>query len=142
MLKISVVILTVMLAFAAVYSIMTITVPTLIVGESYKAVAGKSIDSIQDQDYLRVLLGTGRHLGAFALASTLAGLFIVFGAFRKAEVWSWWAMLVVGGLSWGWGLVDNIIMGSALNSIMHAAGTVVCLVGLLLPVGAFFAKKA
>ena len=51
-------------------------------------------------------------------------------------------MLVVGGLSWGWGLVDNIIMGSALNSIMHAAGTVVCLVGLLLPVGAFFAKKA
>ena len=141
MLKVSVVILTVMLAFSAVYSVLTIVTPAFVVGESYKAVTGKSIDSIQDADYVRVLLGTGRHLGAFALASTLAGVFFLYGAFRHAEAWSWWAVLVVGVISWGWGLVNNFIMGATMNAVMHAAGSLVYLIGLVLPIGSFFGKK-
>ena len=90
---------------------------------------------------MAVLLGTQRHLGAFALAATASGLFFVYGAFRKGEVWSWWAVLTVGVISWGWGLVYNIVIGTGINTIMHIVGTVAYFVGLLLPIGVFFGKK-
>jgi hypothetical protein len=141
MLKLSTIILTVMLVFATVYSVMTIAAPKLVIGSSFQALTGKTLDSIQDEGYLKALLNTGRHLGSFALASTIAGFFFLFAGFRNAQLWAWWGMLVVGGLSWGWGLVNNAIMGSTFNIIMHAVGTAVYLLGLLLPIGAFFAKK-
>jgi hypothetical protein len=142
MLKISVVILTIMLAFAAVYSVMTIAVPELFIQDAYEVLTGQPIKSVLDEPYMRLSFSVGRHLGAMSLASTLSGLFILYGAFRKVELWSWWALLVVGGLSWGWGLVDNMITGSVINTIMHGGGTVAFLVGLLLSVGVFFGKKA
>ena len=142
MLKISVVILTVMLAFGGVYSVMTFAIPAFFVGEGFEATTGRTLESVQDEGYVDVLLSTERHVGAFAVASTLAGFFILFGAFRKAEAWGWWALLIVGLISWGWGLVENITHASTMNIIMHGAGTLVFLVGLLLPVGVFFGKKA
>jgi hypothetical protein len=129
-----------MLAFAALYSIAVFAVPAFFAAEGFEAVTGTSLDSI-DGGYVLVLLSAERHVGAFAIAATASGFFFLFGAFRKGERWSWWALLILGLVSWGWGLVDNLLMGSTLNAILHAVGTVVFLVGLLLPIGMFFGKK-
>ena len=142
MLKISVAILTVMLAFAGVYSLMTFAMPAFFLAEGFEVATGRSLDTVTDEGYVDVLLGTGRHLGALAVASTIAGFFFLYAGFRKGEAWGWWALLIVGIISWGWGLVGNINSSSTMNVILHSSGTLVYLVGLLLPVGTFFGKKA
>jgi hypothetical protein len=142
MLKIATVLLVITLAFAGVYSIMTIVVPETTIAGTFQAYTGKDLDSIGDQGYLNVLLASVRHVGSFALATVIAGFFFLFGAFRKGELWAWWAMLLVGGLAYGWGLVNYILIGDQFNLIMHAFGTGVLLLGLLLPIGVFFGKKA
>ena len=100
MLKVSVVILTVMLAFAGLYSIAVFAVPAFFAAEGFEAVTGESLDSIS-AGYVRVLLTAERHVGAFAIAATASGFFFLFGGFRKGESWSWWALLILGLISWG-----------------------------------------
>jgi len=141
MLKVATILVVISLAFAGVYSIMTMAVPKVFIEGTFQAYTGKTLDSIQDEGYLKVLLNTVRHLSSFALATVIAGFFFLFGAFRKIQPWAWWAMLFVGGLAYGWGLVNYAIIGSMFNLIMHAFGTGVFLLGMFLPIKLFFGKK-
>ena len=141
MLKISVILLSAMLVFAAAYSVMGIFAARLLVGSSFEAISGEAFDSIGDEDYEKALLNTQRYLGAFALATTIAGCFILFAAFKKALKWAWWAILLVGGIVWWWGLVSNVLIGDTLNTILQCVGTGLFLLGLLLPVKNFFVES-
>jgi hypothetical protein len=141
MLKIATILLTVMLVFAAVYSFMGIFAAKLIVGSSFEAITGKSIDSIADAGYKKALLNTQRYLGAFALATTISGSFILFAAFVKKLKWSWPAILFIGGIAWGWGLISNLLIGDTLNIILQCVGTGLFLIGLLLPIKEFFTEN-
>ena len=141
MLKIGVILLSVMLAFAAAYSFMGIFAARLIVGSNFEAISGETLNSISDEGYESALLNTQRYLGAFALATTTAGCFILFASFRKAVKWAWWAILLVGGIAWGWGLISTLLIGDTLNSILQCVGTGLFLLGMLLPVKEFFAES-
>jgi uncharacterized membrane protein len=68
--------------------------------------------------------------------------FVLFNAFNKAAQWAWWAILIVGGIGWIYGLIVQILEGDMMNMTLHIIGIVILALGLLLPVKEFFAKKA
>ena len=140
MLKVAVIVLIVMLAYAGIYSLMTIIAPNLMMGSTFKAATGKALDS-QDPDF-KVLLGGQRLAGVFALTTVISGFFVLFAGFRKAQKWAWWAFLVVAGIAWLWGLISSITIVDKMNMILYIIGTVIFLVGLLLPIKEFFVKGA
>ncbi len=69
-------------------------------------------------------------------------LFVLFVGFKKGQKWAWWAFLFVGAIAWLYGLAMQIIEKDTMNMIGHLIGTGLWLVGILLPVKTFFAKKA
>ena len=142
MLKVAVVILVVMLAYAGIYSLMSIIAPKVMMESSLKAVAGKTVDDAQDDGYLRYLVVNHINAGLFALTTTIAGFFVLFAGFQKAQKWAWWSFLVVAGIAWLGGLVITITTGDNLNMILRLIGAVIFLVGLLIPIKAFFGGKA
>ncbi len=142
MLKVAVIILVIMLAFAGVYSIMSLVTPKILGESVFQSLTGDSLESIQDAGYLRAILSWERSVGLFALATVISGFFILFAGFRKAEKWAWWAFLVVGVMVWAWGLINALLIGDKVNSLMELIGLVLVLVGVFIPVKAFFSKKA
>jgi hypothetical protein len=142
MLKVATVILLIMLIFGGVYSLTLIFAPKMILSSGFESATGEKLADIQNDSYLKVMVSEMMHMGALGLAATISCIFILFAAFRKAEKWSWWTLLITGVIAWGYGLADNIITGDMFNAVLHLIGLVIFLVGLLLPVKAFFSKKA
>jgi hypothetical protein len=50
-------------------------------------------------------------------------------------------LLVTGVLGWGFGTGINLLIGNTFDFATHLAGLVVQLVGVLLPVKTFFARR-
>ncbi len=142
MLKVATIILIIVLAYAGVYGIMLIFSPNVVIKSSFEAATGEKLEDIQNADYLKIMLDEMRHLGIFTLTIVISAFFFLFVGFRKAEKWAWWAMLVVGVIAWGYGLIMNLVTGDMFNTLLHLIGIVIFLVGLLIPVKIFFAKKA
>ena len=142
MLKVATIILFVMLIYAGVYSLMSIFTPEIIMESSFQAITGESIRSIEDEKYPEALVNSGRTGGLFALTTVIAGFFILFAAFRKAEKWSWWAFLIVAFFAWAWGMVNGALDNARIYFLMNLGGMVIFLAGVLLPVRAFFSKKS
>ena len=142
MLKVGTIILTIALAVASLYGIFVIVAPDVIVNSTLEAQGSGKLENIQDEGYVYTVLAETRHMGIFAVTIGICGYFILFAAFRKAEKWAWWVLLIVGVIVWGYGLVMNSIEGDMLNLILHVICAVIYFIGLLLPVKAFFAKKA
>ena len=142
MLKVAVIILIVMLAYGGIYSLMSIIVPKVIMKSALEATTGKTLDNAQDDGYMKALTGGRRNHGLYALTTTIAGFFVLFAGFRKGQKWAWWAFLVVGGIAWLWGLLYSIVIVDKVNIPFMAIGMVIFLVGLLLPIKEFFAKRA
>jgi len=141
MLKVAVVILVIMLVYAGIYSLMNIIAPKLMIGSAFKSVAGKALGDVEDAGYLRALSGERRTVGLFALTTTIAGFFVLFAGFRKGQQWAWWSFLVVGGIAWLWGVIWAIVTADKVNMPFEIIGLVLFLVGILIPIKAFFAKK-
>ncbi|MGB9597477.1 MAG: hypothetical protein ACPL7B_14440 [Candidatus Poribacteria bacterium] len=140
MLKASVVILVVMLAFAAIYSLTALITPKAVLKSTINASIGKTLDEAQSAGYLRAITIVMRHLGGIALAQIIAGFFILFAGFRKAQKWAWFGLLIAGCVGWLIGVIVNIVIGDMTNLTLHIIGFVIFLVGVLLPVKHFFVK--
>jgi hypothetical protein len=141
MLKVATIILLIMLLFGGVYSLMLIFAPKLILSSSFETTTGEKLEDISKTSYLKVMVNEMMHMGALGVAAVVPCIFILFTAFQKAEKWAWWAILITGVIAWGYGFVESTITGDMLNSLLHLIGLVIFLVGLLLPVKTFFAKK-
>jgi len=142
MMRIAVLILVIMLAYAGIYSLMSIFVPKLVMESIFSAITDKPLSGIQDAGYLKALSGRQMHAGIYALTTVIAGFFVLFAGFQKAQKWGWWGFLIVGGIAWLWGLIYSIVIADNFNIIFMLIGTVLLLVGLFLPFKAFFGKKA
>lgn len=141
MLKTATVILIVLMIFAGLYSILLIVSPETVASSTLEARSGKTFELIEDQDAAETIIVQTRHLGVFALATTVAVFFILLSAYRKGEKWAWWAIFVVGLISWGYGLIMQIIEKDMMNLILHLVGIILLLVGVLLPLKTFFPKE-
>lgn len=142
MLKVATIILIVMLAYAGVYGIMLVFAPKVVIESSFEAATGEKLENIQNADYLKIMLEEMRHMGILVLTVVISSFFFLFVGFRKAEKWAWWAILIVGIIAWGYGLIMNFVTGDTFNAFLHLIGIVLFFVGLLIPVKIFFAKKA
>lgn len=141
MLKVGVIILVVMLAYAGIYSLMNIIAPKVMMKSSLDATTNKTIDDAEKDGYLKALKFDQIRIGVYALAVVASGFFVLFAAFWKAQKWAWYAFLVVGVIAWLGGLLIAIVTMDTMNLILKIIGTVIFLVGLLIPVKAFFTKK-
>jgi len=140
MVRVSAIILFVLFVLAAGYSIVLIIVPTIVLEGDFQAITGKSYEEFLSSEAVQVSLSHIRHMQVFAVTSIVAGFFILFAGFRKAEKWAWWAMLVIGAIAWGYGAVINLLNGNTLDSVVHLVGLVVFLVALFLPLRKFMAR--
>jgi len=142
MLKTATVVLFIAMLFAALYSLAIIVSPQTFANSTLEARAETKLENIQDQGAAETLIVETRHMGVFALTTSIAMFFVLFTGFKKGQKWAWWAFLFVGGIAWLYGLVMQIGEGDMMNLIGHVIGTGLWLIGILLPIKAFFPKKA
>jgi hypothetical protein len=141
MIKVATILLVIMLVFAGLYSLLVTFAPHIIAGSTMEARAGKTMDAITDTDCAEALIVQTRHLGIMAVAVVIALFFIVFTGFQKGERWAWWCCLVTGVVVWGYGVYIQASEADMLNLVLHLVGTVLLLLGVLLPIRSFFGKK-
>ena len=142
MLKIAVIILTIAMIFSGLYSIFVIISPQTIGGSTLEARSGKTLESIQDPAVSDTIVIQTRLLGIYALTTCIALFFILFTGFKKGEQWAWLSFIIIGLISWGYGLIIQISEGDMLNTILHLIGAAIWIIGILIPVKVFFAKKS
>lgn len=142
MLKIASIILIITMIFSSLYSILLIVSPQTIAGSTLEARSGMTLESIENKEVSDTIVIQTRHLGIMALTTCIAMFFILFIGFKKGEQWAWWSFLIVGIITWGYGLIMQISEGDMLNMILHSIGFILLLIGVLLPVKVFFAKKS
>ena len=141
MLKTATTILIVLMIFAGLYGVLLVVSPETVANSTLEARSGKTLELLEDQDAAETIIVQTRHLGVFALTTSIAVFFILLTGYKKGERWAWWAFVVVGGISWGYGLIIQILEKDMMNLILHLVGITLLLVGILLPIKAFFPKK-
>lgn len=142
MLKVAVIVLIVMLAYAGVYSLMSLIVPNLMMESAFKAVTGKTLGNVEDAGYLKIMQRGQRLAGLFSLTTVISGFFVLFAGFQKAQKWAWWGFLIVADTAWLGGLIFSIVVADKMNIILYIIGEVISLVGVLLPIKEFFVTEA
>ena len=142
MLKTSTTVLFIGMLFAALYSLAIIVSPQTFANSTLEARAETKLENIQDQGAAEAIVVQTRHMGVFALTTSIAMFFVLFIGFKKGQKGAWWAFLFVGGIAWLYGLVMQISEGDMMNLVGHVIGTALWLIGILLPIKAFFPKKA
>ncbi len=141
MLKVGTILVAIGLVFSGLYGLLIAISPVTIVGSTLEA-HGETYEAVKDTGVGQSFITQSRHLGVFAVCISIAMFFVLFNAFNKAAQWAWWAVLIVGGIGWIYGLIVQIMEGDMLNMILHIIGIVILALGLFLPVKEFFAKKA
>jgi hypothetical protein len=135
MLKTGTIILLIGLLFGVLYGIVLLVSPQTVLSRI------SAVPEMQNAVAAKMYYDEARHLGAIALSSLIGALFILFAGFKKGQKWAWWAILWMGLFAWVYGLVRFIIIGDTKGVIGHAIGTLLWLLGLLLPIGTFLAAK-
>jgi hypothetical protein len=92
--------------------------------------------------YAEIYIITKKLVGFMILAAAVPILFITHTSYQKGEKWSWFALLISGGLLWGTLLGYRIFIGYiGGSSITFVAGLVLWLLALLIPIKTFFGKE-
>lgn len=141
MLKIGTILLAICLIFSGVYGFILAVSPGTLAGSTLE-VRGETFEAAMETGTGQAFIVMVRHTGVFAICISIALFFVLFAAFNKGAQWGWWAFLIVGGIGWVYGLIEQILEGDMLNMILHIIGIVIMAFGLLLPVKEFFSKKA
>jgi hypothetical protein len=141
MVRVSTIIFFALFVLSAGYEIAIFAVPTMMLEGDFQAIAGNSYKQILQPEAIRVFISHTRHMMVIGITQKVAAFFILFAGFRKAERWAWWAMLVVGGITYVYGVVINILNGNTFDSAVHLGALAVLVVALLLPVKRFFTRS-
>src|SRR5512136_1009781 len=112
MIRISTIIIAVLFALSAAYSVWSFIDPSVILDGDFRAVTGKDYREVLGDDAVFVSSLHIRHMNVFEITSEIAGFFILFAGFRKGAKWAWAALLVAGVLCWGFGVAVNLVIGN------------------------------
>jgi hypothetical protein len=141
MLKAGTIVLLVLFITCAAWSIVDIALPSFTLEGDFQAVTGGGYEGILGDGPLFIAKLYLRHMGVAAFAVSTGAIFILLGAFRKTERWAWWALLAMGVIVLGFGTAVNAVIANWFDFATHAAVLAWLLVGLLIPVKAFFGNK-
>ena len=93
--------------------------------------------------YAEFYIITKKLVGFMILAVSIPILFINQSGYKNGERWSWYALLITGGLLWGTLLGYRVFIGYiGGSSITFVVGIVLWLLALLIPIKSFFWKEA
>ena len=93
--------------------------------------------------YAEFYIITKKLVGFMILAVSIPILFINQSGYKNGERWSWYALLITGGLLWGTLLGYRVFIGYiGGSSITFVVGIVLWLLALLIPIKSFFGKEA
>lgn len=149
MLRVAVIIMAIVVAYAGIFSIFNIITPGTMMGEVFESMTGKAFEDMRDSDYLKKLENKQRIMGVFGLIFSVAGALTLCLGFRKGRRWAWWAFLFAGIFAWLWGLVyqiwglifEGITISVRSSILLQSLSMILLLVGLLVPFTIFFAKS-
>jgi hypothetical protein len=79
------------------------------------------------------LITMGRSMQGFFVAIGILAIFVVWNSYRKAEKWSWYALLVAGAIAWGSGLAGQAATGTWYGLVIMVIGIVLLIIGLAVP---------
>lgn len=141
--KISFVILLIMMILALIYGLMALFTPQIIIMRSFQGFIGTSWAEFAaaNQAVAGYILVLERMAGGLGLAAVLGGLIVLFVAFRKAEKWAWFYILIISLIAWVNNLVANIICKNAMTTWIIIIGLVLLAVGLVIPIKVFFSRE-
>ncbi|MFX1304293.1 MAG: hypothetical protein ACFE9X_13140 [Promethearchaeota archaeon] len=96
-----------------------------------------------DPSFAQMYIITKKLIGFILLANGIMILLLTQKSYRKAEKWSWYALLIGGGISWGTFIGYKIFIGYIGYSIItFVVGATLLVVGLAFPVKEILGKKA
>jgi hypothetical protein len=97
---------------------------------------------VSDPLFAQMFIITKKLIGVMLLAIACLILIITKKSYSKGEKWSWFALLISGGITWGTFIIYKIIIGYiGVSMATFAVGAALLVVGLLLPIKEFFGKK-
>jgi hypothetical protein len=141
--KISFVILLIMMILALIYGLMALLTPQIIVARSFQGFVGMSWIEFASSNQIVAgyILILERMAGGLGLAAVIGGLIVLLAAFRKAEKWAWFYILIISLIAWVNNLVANIICKNVMTTWIIIIGLVLLAVGLLIPAKDFFSRE-
>jgi len=141
--QISSAILLIMMILVLIYAFITLFMPQVIVMRSFQGYTGQSWAEFAGSNptVAGYILGLERMAGGLGFVISFGALFVLFTAYKKAEKWAWFYILVVGVLGWVNNLVANVIFKNPMTTTIIIIGLVLVTIGLLIPVKEFFCKK-
>jgi len=129
--------------YLTVVGVMTLAGPKLMAEGQYLALTGGELSSYLAESAAAagLLLLTFQ---AFAAMLVLVGVFKMFIAlfpFRKGEKWSWWVLLVIGVIAYGFMVPYSFIIGSMMTIAVTVIALILWLIALLVPARAMLSAK-
>jgi hypothetical protein len=106
--------------------------------------------SLPYSDYLtsspkpaQMFLISKRLIGIERLATALLIVIITQNSYRKAEKWSWYALLIAGTITWGSVLGERLAIGYLVTTGVATPiiGLILLIIGLALPAKEIFTSK-
>ncbi|MFX0005272.1 MAG: hypothetical protein ACFFA7_01840 [Promethearchaeota archaeon] len=95
-----------------------------------------------DLEVAQIYIITKKLVGCILLANAIMIVLINRKSYRKAEKWSWYAILIGGGISWCTFIIYKIYIGYiGASMITFVVGITLLVVGLVLPVKEILTKK-
>ncbi|MHA2399092.1 MAG: hypothetical protein ACXADU_09405 [Promethearchaeota archaeon] len=97
---------------------------------------------VSDPLFAQMYIITKKLIGFMLLGIGCLILIITKTSYSKSEKWSWFALLISGGITWGTFIIYKIVIGYIGASMAtFAVGFALLVIGLLLPVKEFFGKN-
>jgi len=130
--------------FALIIAILWIFITEIMFVSDFLFYTGGSYQDylIASPVYVEFYIITKKLVGFMILAVSIPILFINHIGYQNGEKWSWFALLLTGGLLWGTLLGYRIFIGYVGGSmITFVVGLVLWLLALLIPIKVFFGKE-
>jgi hypothetical protein len=96
---------------------------------------------VSDQRFAEIYIITKKLVGCILLANGAMIVLINQKSYRKSEKWSWYAILIGGGISWSTFIIYKIYIGYiGYSMITFVVGITLLIVGLALPINDILRK--
>lgn len=94
-------------------------------------------------EFAQIYIITKKLVGCILLANGAMVVLINQKSYRKGEKWSWYAILIGGGISWSTFIIYKIYIGYiGASMITFVIGITLLVVGLVLPVKEILSRKS
>lgn len=130
--------------YVLVMGILMIFVTEIMFISDFFAYTGETYQSyfLTNQPYAEIFIIQKRLMGLMISALGILTLFVVKQGFSKGEKWSWFAILIIGGIVWGSFIGYKIMIEYYGGSmITFVVGAILLVLGLIFPAKEFLKKE-